>query len=119
MTPRSYFLLIFVAGWLLFVSATVFRSWWIYVHKRRKGVSQTPKGSMMKVDLNSVITLSGKSQKGKNRIKEHGTKWLVFEIRDRVLFSNQSGPWLLLISISTNHIRWIHLFDDVDFSLIT
>lgn len=36
--------------------------------------------------LGKQIKLKGISQKGKNRVREHGSDWIVFAETDRVLF---------------------------------
>ena len=65
------------------------------------------------------LTLRGKTLKGRNRIKELGTEWLVLLYRDAVSFSphrRPGGGWLLLAPVSnTEKIRWIMRVEDPDF----
>ncbi len=64
------------------------------------------------------IFLSGKSLKGKNRIKEQGSEFELIRTEDNVLFSSMSGPWLLLQSVkSPDKIRWVHLINDPHFKI--
>jgi hypothetical protein len=47
--------------------------------------------------LGKKIRLKGKSQKGKNRIREQGETWCVFAVTDHVLFNKGvAGPWLFV-----------------------
>jgi hypothetical protein len=68
-----------------------------------------------------ILTLKGKSRKGKNRIQELGTEWLVLLARDEVSFSTHRRPgggWLLIAPKSnTEKIRWIMRVEDPDFSV--
>jgi len=48
-----------------------------------------------------IYHLEGVTKKGKQRIKEHGTKWLVVEKR-KGTFGD-----VLLRSVETNDIRWL------------
>lgn len=68
---------------------------------------------------NDTIHLKGKTQKGKNRVREQGSTWMVLFIRDSVLFSSLPGPWLMVASLSSSkaHIRWVHIKNDVDFEI--
>lgn len=72
--------------------------------------------------LGKEIKLSGITQKGKNRIRENGSVWVVLAESDRVLFQpNKPGPWLFIAppgkSQDDRESRWIHLTDDTDFSV--
>lgn len=71
------------------------------------------------------MILKGKTQKGKNRIRECGTdKWFIIHQKNRVLFDSRPGPWALVApdidspSKSVILRRWIHLTDDKDFEVI-
>jgi len=67
------------------------------------------------------VVVSGKNLKGKNRIREHGQIWAVLEVRDKVLFDNNPGPWLLIApidKINGNHSRWIHQSFDTDMMIL-
>lgn len=48
-----------------------------------------------------IYHLTGRSTKGKQRIKEHGTKWLVVEKR-KGIFGD-----VLLRSVATDDLRWL------------
>lgn len=66
------------------------------------------------------MILKGKTQKGKNRIRENGAEWILIRAKDRVIFSNKPGPWWLIEPI-TNHrenSRWVHSTDDIDFEIV-
>lgn len=72
--------------------------------------------------LGKTIRLKGKSQKGKNRVRENGEMWFVFAETDRVLFAKGSpGPWLFVAPVgeSQDHkaSRWLHGATDSDFEL--
>ena len=73
--------------------------------------------------LGKQITLKGLSQKGKNRIRDNGEKWIVLGETDQVLFSpGKPGPWLFITPVGCDQhhraARWIKETDDTDF-LIT
>lgn len=63
-----------------------------------------------------MIKLKGISQKGKNRIHEQGEDWEIVREQERVPFSMETGPWLLLSS--GNNLRWIHKTNDKDFEIV-
>lgn len=65
------------------------------------------------------IKLTPISNKGKNRIQELGDQWTILKIQDKVLFSSDSGPWLLIEPISNpDKPRWIHQDNDQDFKIV-
>lgn len=72
--------------------------------------------------LGKKIRLKGKSQKGKNRIREQGETWFVFAETNKVLFNPSVGPWLFVSpeGMTQNHkaSRWVHGLTDVDFDII-
>jgi hypothetical protein len=68
--------------------------------------------SMEDVD---TVSLIGKSQRGKNRVREHGALWAVLKVRDKVSFSDKPGPWMLLSS-NDNHLLWLNACNDDDFN---
>jgi len=68
-------------------------------------------------DCNKTFALEGKTLKGKNRIKEHGTIWLVVDVRRVQCFNNDYGA--LIVSVQTEHARWIRAENDADFNIIT
>lgn len=75
--------------------------------------------SELSVIIGETIEIEGVSRKGKNRVREQGSTFEIEEIKDRVLFSDKSGPWLLLKSNNPNHGRWIHATEDKDFRIKT
>lgn len=68
------------------------------------------------------ITLVGLTKKGKQRIKEHGAHWRVVKKLDKVNFSTEPGPWILVTpsnrSDDCDASRWIHQLSDKDFKLM-
>lgn len=73
--------------------------------------------------LGKKIQLKGITQKGKNRVREHGDQWTVLAETDVVLFSpNQHGPWLFVspVGCDQNHkaSRWVRVSGDTDFTVI-
>lgn len=70
--------------------------------------------------LGKEIKLTGITQKGKNRIRENGSVWVVLAEVERVLFQpDKPGPWLFVSppgkSQDDRASRWIHLKNDTDF----
>lgn len=68
------------------------------------------------------IQLTGLSQKGKNRVREHGPVWHVLAETDVVLFApTKKGPWLFIApdgaTMDSKAARWIHSSNDLDFSI--
>lgn len=64
------------------------------------------------------LFLTGKTGKGKNRVRENGQEWVVLQVTGTVLFDNRGGPWLFVNPTSrtdTDKSRWIHSTDDKDF----
>ena len=65
------------------------------------------------------MILRGKTQKGKNRVRELGEHWLVCAQRDSVLFDSRPGPWLLVMPAGNpEKSRWIHATHDNDFEIL-
>lgn len=72
--------------------------------------------------LGKKITLKGISQKGKNRVREHGETWAVLAETDRIVFSpSKAGPWLFIAppgkDMHDKASRWVHATADPDFSI--
>ena len=74
-----------------------------------------------------TVMLVGKSLKGKNRIREAKTnRWVIVRISDKVGFSQEPGPWLLVrpeherLNEEESHwlSRWINEKNDKDFLII-
>ena len=73
--------------------------------------------------LGKTIRLKGKTQKGKNRVREHGEMWTVLAETETVLFAPSSkGPWLFAAPVGKNQddkaSRWIHGLNDLNFDVI-
>lgn len=72
--------------------------------------------------LGKEIILKGISQKGKNRVREHGDRWTVTAETDRVLFApEKKGPWVFITPVGKvwddKASRWVRVDDDADFSV--
>jgi hypothetical protein len=69
--------------------------------------------------LGKHIKLSGISQKGKNRIREHGDHWVVLAETDKILFNPEPGPWIFTSPVGRGQndkaSRWIRANNDPDF----
>ena len=73
--------------------------------------------------LGKTIQLKGISQKGKNRVREHGDRWTVLAETDRVLFApNNQGPWLFIaprgLGQNDKASRWVRATADENFVVI-
>jgi hypothetical protein len=73
--------------------------------------------------LGKTIRLKGKTQKGKNRVREHGEMWNVLAETDKVLFApSVTGPFLFVAPVGKNQndksSRWIHGLTDLDFDIV-
>ena len=66
------------------------------------------------------MILKGKTQKGKNRVRELGSQWTLMRSADRVMFSQEPGPWWLVKPINgfETDSRWIRNTKDKDFEVI-
>lgn len=66
-----------------------------------------------------LFYLRAKSATGKREIRDHGDLWRMTSTSDRVLFSNNVGPWYHVQSLKNpNHGRWINGNDDTNFRII-
>lgn len=77
--------------------------------------------------LGKVVQLKGISQKGKNRVREHGDRWTVLAETDRILFApGKAGPWLFItpnpagpgLGQDDKASRWVHANNDHDFKVV-
>ena len=77
--------------------------------------------------LGKIVQLTGVTQKGKNRVREHGNRWTVLAETDRVLFApNAAGPWLFVtpnpagpgLGQDDKASRWVHANNDSDFKVV-
>ena len=65
-----------------------------------------------------TVTLSGKTNLGKNRVRELGATWVVTATAKSVPNSPKAGPWLNVQPPGKPHkARWINLKDDIDFTV--
>lgn len=66
-----------------------------------------------------TVKLTGKTMKGKNRVREHGPLWVVHVITEKVLFNSEPGPWMFISPVGTEFqdksSRWVHETNDTDF----
>jgi len=72
--------------------------------------------------LGKQVKLTGLSQKGKNRVREHSNEWVVLAETDHVLFAPGAvGPWIFVSpkGCDQNHkaSRWIKVTGDPDFRI--
>lgn len=68
--------------------------------------------------MTMTIKVRGKSQKGKNRVRERGEVWRLVKTAESVLFSSERGPWLLLESLDGKSMRWMQAKNDDDFEQV-
>lgn len=73
--------------------------------------------------LGKDIKLKGLSQKGKNRVRDHGDLWTVLAETDSVLFApSTKGPWLFIapkgFGQNDKASRWLRADGDPDFTVI-
>jgi hypothetical protein len=59
------------------------------------------------------ITLAGKTQKGKNRVREHGQTWHVMPVK-----SDYYPNKVLLESPRTKYVMWVDLAFDKNFETV-
>ncbi len=64
-----------------------------------------------------MVKLTGRSKRGRERIKAHGSEWVVHCSWHRVQFSSDTGPWLLVGSLLTRDTRWVHQDRDPNFKV--
>ena len=62
-----------------------------------------------------MIKLTGKTNHGKNRVREHGDLWEVLEVPTGVLSMTHKPPFPPIKSVKTGEERWL---DDANFSWI-
>jgi hypothetical protein len=71
--------------------------------------------------LGKHIKLTGISQKGKNRVREHGNHWVVLAETDKILFNPEPGPWLFIAPLGCGQndkaSRWVRAGNDENFSM--
>lgn len=75
-----------------------------------------------------MIKLTAKTLKGKNKLQNAKVKgacgtWKILQQKDRVLFSDEAGPWLRIVPLTENNeeimslSRWVHSSNDKDFDI--
>jgi hypothetical protein len=67
------------------------------------------------------MKLAGITKRGRERIKRDGADgWTIQRTEDRVAFSSDRGPWLLVIPACLNEARsrWIHESRDPNFEIV-
>ena len=62
-----------------------------------------------------ILTLTGITLHGKNRIREHGDLWEVLEVPSGVISMSEKRPFPPIKSVKTGEERWL---DDKNFSWI-
>ena len=63
-----------------------------------------------------IVTLTGKTKKGKQRVQQHGDKWEVVRRSESVGFpTKHPGPFLLLRALGRSDLRWVSESSDPDF----
>ena len=83
----------------------VYISLWVYTNTRMYEIIPT-------------MRLTGKTQKGKNRIREHGNDWVLIRVSNMVLFDKKPGQWFLVAPCNNGSAsRWIHSTNDKDFGI--
>ena len=78
-----------------------------------------------------IYSLAGITKLGKQAVKQHGDRWESVAMQRQVLFSDKTGPWLLLVPINEKRIsetvrdareetasRWVHAFMDENFKVM-
>ena len=73
--------------------------------------------------LGKTVQLKGLSQKGKNRVREHGDRWTVLAETDQVLFAPSTpGIWLFVAPVGLGQddkaSRWVRADGDTDFTVV-
>ena len=77
-----------------------------------------------------IVTLLPLTKKGKQIVKQHGDRWEVLRSLDKVMFSNDKGPWMLVVPLGEKRVdetvrdtrqdsasRWVHAFFDKNFKV--
>lgn len=77
-----------------------------------------------------IVTLIPQDKRAKQIVQKHGNRWEITQTRDRVLFSNDPGPWFLVTPITEPRVamtvqeakedsasRWVHAFFDPRFKI--
>ena len=74
------------------------------------------------MDVGDILTLTGKTKHGKNRVREQGALWRVTQtkVARRHSVHPEGTPIALLRALSNpeKHWRWIRQTDDPNFNII-
>ena len=76
---------------------------------------------MLTKKLFAVATLTGISNKGKQRVKQHGERWRQVGFAETVGFPTHApGPFVFLRAIDphSEDIRWVSLKNDPNFEVV-
>jgi hypothetical protein len=78
-----------------------------------------------------IYTLDGLTKRGKQLVKQHGSRWECTQTEDTVLFSLKRGPWMLLSPLDEQRTattprearhesaaRWVHALTDENFKVM-
>ena len=72
------------------------------------------------IKFGTILTLKGKTQKGKNRIRELGSEWIFSFSREKVAFApNRGEHWMIApFNADQSKSRWIAAKNDPDFEIV-
>ena len=65
-----------------------------------------------------TFTLKGKTNHGKNRIRENDETWVLVDTASILSCNRVTGPFVFLKSIKTNDARWVAEENDKNFEVI-
>jgi predicted glycosyltransferase involved in capsule biosynthesis len=63
------------------------------------------------IKVGDIVTVTHLDKRGKQLIKDLGDQWTVVQVKDKVLFNPDPGPWLFIEPIGSTSVintRWIH-----------
>ena len=65
-----------------------------------------------------IIRLKGKTNHGKNRVREQGEIWEIIRLNPTVGFKTKApGPFMLLQATTSINMRWVSTVNDDNFSV--
>ena len=70
------------------------------------------------IEVGDTITLRGLTQHGRNRINQHGDKWLVKKIEFGSVFVESTGDTFSMPGGKVKDSRWVDISWDKDFSIV-
>ena len=69
--------------------------------------------------MSQILTLVGKTQKGKNRIRELGNKWrIILDWNSVTCLRGAPGFLIAPVTNDTDKVRWIAKQHDIDFDIV-